>query len=116
MEGRLSNYIRTHRKRAGLSQRELARIIDYATKVSVFRHERVLALPPLLAALGYEVLFSVPISELFAGMREAVEQTVEERLSELEEDLRRTPRTEKARRQTLDWIAARRASLSSSTP
>src|ERR1039458_9946919 len=105
MDGHLSNYIRTHRKRAGLSQRELARIIDYATKVSVFRHERVLALPPLLAALGYEVLFSVPVSELFAGMREAMEQTVEERLGELEENLRRTPRAEKARRQTLDWIA-----------
>lgn len=113
MKGRLSNYIRTHRKRAGLSQRELARILDYTTKVTVFRHERVLALPPLLAALGYEVLFSVPISELFAGMREAVEQTVEERLTELEQELRRTPETEKARRQTLEWIAVRRATLPS---
>ena len=114
MEGRLSNYIRTHRKRAGLSQRELARILDYDTKVSVFRHERVLALPPLLAAIGYEVLFSVPISELFAGMREAVEQTVEDRLSELERDLRRDPRVEKTRRQTLDWIAVRRTASPSS--
>jgi DNA-binding XRE family transcriptional regulator len=113
MEGSLSNYIRTHRKRAGLSQRELARVLDYETKVSVFRHERVLALPPLLTAIRYEVLFAVPISELFAGMREAVEQVVANRLSELEQDLRRTPETEQARRQTLDWIVARRASLPS---
>jgi DNA-binding XRE family transcriptional regulator len=110
MKGSLSNYIRTHRLRAGLTQRELARIVDYRTKVSVSRHERVMALPPLLAALGYEVLFSVPVSELFAGMRDAVEQTVEERLTELEQELLRKPQTEIARAQTLDWIAERRTS------
>jgi transcriptional regulator with XRE-family HTH domain len=114
MEGSLSNYIRTHRKRAGLSQRELARILGYDTKVTVSRHERVFALPPLLAALGYEVVFSVPISKLFAGMREAVELVIEKRLDELEEDLRRERGRRKARRQTLDWLAARRASLTSS--
>jgi len=94
-----------------LSQRELAGILAYETKAAVARHERVLALPPLLAALGYEVLFSVPVSDLFAGMREAVEQTIEERLTEFEQDLRREPRVEQARRQTLDWITSRRASL-----
>lgn len=113
MEGSLSNYIRTHRLQAGLSQDELARLVDYETKVSVFRHERVMALPPLLTALAYEVIFVIPVSELFAGMREAVEQTVEERLNELEDDLRREPEIEKERKQTLDWIVRRRERLTS---
>lgn len=113
MEGSLSNYIRTHRKRAGLSQRELARILDY-TKVSVSRHERVFALPPLLAALGYEVVFGIPVATLFSGMREAVEQMIEKRLEELEEDLQRPERRREARRQTLEWLAERRASIMSS--
>lgn len=66
----LANYICTHRKRAGLSQRELGKILGY-TSVTVFRHEHVVALPPLLTALRYEVLFSVRVSTLFAGMRES---------------------------------------------
>lgn len=112
MEGSLSNYIRTHRKRAGLSQRELGNILGY-TKVTVFRHEHVVALPPLLTALRYEVLFSVPVSTLFAGMREAIQGEIEERLAELEKDLHRGTALE-ARKQTLDWLAVRRASLTSS--
>jgi DNA-binding XRE family transcriptional regulator len=112
MEGNLSNYIRTHRKRAGLSQRELGKILGY-TKVTIFRHEHVIALPPLLTALRYEVLFSVPVSTLFAGMREAIRDEIEERLAELEEDLQRGEERE-TRRQTLDWLAVRRASLTSS--
>ena len=114
MEGSLSNYIRTNRKQAGLSLRELARILDYDTKIAVLRHERVTALPPLLVALRYEVLFLVPVSELFAGMREAVESIVEERLAELEHDLRRKPNIERSRQQTLAWIETRRRSLISS--
>ena len=109
MGGSLSNYIGIHRRRAGISQRELGEIVGYG-KATIFRHEHVLALPPLLAALRYEVLFLTPVSNLFAGMREAIEDEVEERLEELEKELRRRT-SHYARKQTLDWIAARRTAL-----
>ncbi len=109
MEGSLSNYIAIHRRRAGISQRELGKLIGYR-KTTIYRHEHVRALPPLLVALRYEVLFLTPVGVLFAGMREAIEGEVEERLHELENELQqRTGRT--TRRQTLEWIAARRSAL-----
>jgi DNA-binding XRE family transcriptional regulator len=111
MEGSLSNYIRTHRKRIGLRQSELARILGYNSKVTISRHERVFALPSLLAALGYEVLFAIPVSDLFAGMREAVAQAIDTRLGELEKDLLQEQERRGARAQTLNWIASRRKSL-----
>ena len=106
MEGSLSNYIAIHRKRAGMTQREVGILVG-CSKASVFRHENVTALPPLLAALRYEVLFLTPAGTLFAGMREAIEDEMEERLDELETELRRGE-SQYTRRQTLEWIAARR--------
>ena len=78
------------------------------TKASIYRHEHVGALPPLLAALRYEILFLTPVSTLFAGMLEAVEDEVEERLEQLEDELQRGRH---ARKQTLDWITERRTVL-----
>jgi hypothetical protein len=67
----------------------------------------------LLAALGYEVVFSIPVSELFAGMREAVEPEIEKHLDQLEESLRRRQKGRwKTRRQTLDWLVERRQFMS----
>lgn len=109
MEGSLSNYIAIHRKRAGITQRELGKIIG-RKKIAIFRHEHVIALPPLLVALRYETLFSTPVGVLFAGMREAIEDEIEERLDELENELQRGNQ-HITRRQTLDWIAARRSAL-----
>ena len=103
-----------HRKHTGLSQRELARLLGYENKVSVSRHERLCALPPLFSALAYEVIFRVPVSDLFAGLTEAIEEIVGERLEELEKNLQQQTHGA-ARSRTLDWLAARRESLPSST-
>jgi len=111
MQGSLSNYIRSHRRRAGLSQRELAKVIGY-TKATVFRHEHTTSLPPLLTAFRYEILFATPVATLFAGVREAVEEEIEMRLTELEDELQRG-RTRETRKQTLDWLAARSSTLTS---
>jgi DNA-binding XRE family transcriptional regulator len=86
---RLANYIRMHRKRAGLTQRELGLILGYGYESPVSRHERFRALPSLIVALSYEAVFHVPVSEIFAGVHEAVALGVEERLSALEAELRK---------------------------
>src|ERR1700733_996381 len=62
------NHIRKHRKRTGLSQREISLLLGYKNQWQISRHERSEAIPPLLAALAYQVIFQVPLSIIFAPM------------------------------------------------
>jgi transcriptional regulator with XRE-family HTH domain len=83
------NYIKMFRLKSGLSQQDIANIIEYKDSGEVSRHERAETIPGLAGALAYEVIFHVPISKLFAGMYEVVEHDIESRLSELELSLER---------------------------
>lgn len=107
MPARISNHIRKHRIRAGLSQHELAVVLGYKNQAAVSRHERFQSIPTLLTALGYEVIFHVPAAKMFSGLREQVEQGIVARLSELEAALKQGRSTKDGVRK-LDWIAARR--------
>ena len=108
------NHLRHHRKKAGLSQRELGRILGYGNEGTISRHEESRSIPPLLSGLGYEVVFGASISSLFPGLRKSVEQAIEQRLRELEHELQ-----DKARNgvrasliaQKLAWLDERRALL-----
>jgi DNA-binding XRE family transcriptional regulator len=64
----LANYLRTHRRRTGLTQHELARVLGYGTHSAIARHERLESVPSLAVALRYQVLYRVPVSEIFAGL------------------------------------------------
>lgn len=106
----IPNRIYVHRRKASLSQRELAMLIGYRDEGSVARHERFNSLPPLLIALAYEVIFQIPASELFFGLRDTVEHVVEERISDLkkslaERDVHGKFATRNARK--LEWITTR---------
>ena len=79
--------LRTLRKKSGLSQRELAYVLGSRSELSVVKHERSEAIPSLLTALAYEVIFQVPISSQFRGLYTSVEAAIEERLAELEQRL-----------------------------
>ena len=113
-ENRLVNYVRAHRKRAGLSQLELAMILGYRNEGVVSRHELFRSVPPLLMALGYEVVFQTSVSELFPGLRETVENAIEISLAEFESVLRKQ-QNQAVRSQVpviarkLEWINGRRA-------
>ena len=76
--------LRTLRKKSGLSQCDLAYIVGFQSEIPVVRHERSKAIPNLLTALAYEVIFQAPISVQFRGLYESVEAAIEERLAELE--------------------------------
>ena len=84
---RLSNYLRRHRRRSSLSQRELGHVLGYGNEGCISRHESFRILPSLEIAIGYEVVFRVPVSELFAGLRDEVTEDVEARLAQLEQTL-----------------------------
>jgi transcriptional regulator with XRE-family HTH domain len=111
----LANSLRLHRHRTGLSQQELGRLLGYEDESAVRKHERFQSMPPFLIALGYEVIFQVPISELFPGITETVALGIERRLDELSSRMRErgnAARSDSAVRRTLDWLETRRKSSS----
>ncbi|MBV9760290.1 MAG: helix-turn-helix transcriptional regulator [Acidobacteriaceae bacterium] len=61
----VGNYLRAHRRTRGLSQRELALLVGYKNEWQVSRHELAKTIPPLTIALAYEVVFEVPVAQLF---------------------------------------------------
>ncbi len=105
------SYLRYHRKQSGLNQQELAGILGLTSEIQVSRHERGTALPPILAAMSYEIVFQMPISGLFPGLYGAVWQNVECRIETLEHELQQ--HTAKGREATfiarkLEWMWERR--------
>jgi transcriptional regulator with XRE-family HTH domain len=73
---RLPNYLRMYRKRAGLSQEELARLLGCRTGTKVSRYEHFKREPTLRTALAYEAVFRIPVRELFAGLGDVAERDV----------------------------------------
>lgn len=80
---KLPNYLRTHRKRTGFSQEELAFLLGCQNASKVSRYERFARLPTLKTALAYEAIFGASIRELFAGIYEEIEQEVRKRAETL---------------------------------
>lgn len=108
----IGNFLRSHRRTSGLSQRELARIVGYLTPFQVARHEQSSAIPALLIAISYEVVFRVSLSEIFPGLYRSVETKIEEVLSNMEQELQEC--TAKGRKaaiiaRKLEWMWARRS-------
>lgn len=113
-DNKLGNCLRTHRKKSGLSQREVAQVIGFRDGALVSRHERSHSLPPLQHALAYEVLFRAPVAGLFAGLQATVEQTIEAELAKLEGQLQnesgKGPQAALTARK-LEWLTERRNAL-----
>jgi DNA-binding XRE family transcriptional regulator len=86
-QSRLANDIRIHRRKTGLSQHDLGQVLGYLTEGPVARHEDGRRLPSLRIAIGYEIIFRVPVSEIFTDIRNEVSVTVEARLAQLEQQL-----------------------------
>ena len=86
-KSRLASYLSSHRKRSGLSQKELGQLLGYPSEGTVSRHERLRSTPPFHVALGYEAVFCVPVSELFPGKFEQIRKDVEARIAHMERQL-----------------------------
>jgi transcriptional regulator with XRE-family HTH domain len=83
------NYLRNHRKKAGLTQLELGRLLGYRDEGPVSRHEINKTLAPLRTGLAYEAIFRVPVSEIFPELFAEIKQKMEGNLTALKEDLER---------------------------
>jgi len=103
------NYVRAHRRRCGLSQRQLGILVGYGHGSAVGRHERSVSAPSLIVALAYEIIFEIPVGQLFPGFRSVVMKSVARNLQDLKTDLdstsgeRRGSSPEKTR-----WLAQQR--------
>jgi transcriptional regulator with XRE-family HTH domain len=79
----LPNYLRTNRKRFGLSQDEVAYLLGAESGAKVCRYERFVREPGLRAALACEAIFQRPVRELFAGLYAEIEREVAGRAKKL---------------------------------
>ena len=107
----LESYLRSHRLRSGMSQRELAELVGLIARHQISTHERSVAIPSLLVALSYEAIFRVPLTELFPGLYGAIQPNIEERLAEMERTLQNsTAKGRKARivARELEWLWERK--------
>jgi transcriptional regulator with XRE-family HTH domain len=77
---RLPNYIRTYRKRACLTQEDVAFLLGSKSSAGISRHERFKQTPDLQTLLAYEVLFRTPVRSLFSRKHEEIEQKLKHRI------------------------------------
>jgi transcriptional regulator with XRE-family HTH domain len=73
---KLTNYLRSNRKRLGLSQDEVAFLLGTQSGAKVCRYEKFTREPNLATALACEAIFQKPVRELFAGLYQEVEREV----------------------------------------
>jgi transcriptional regulator with XRE-family HTH domain len=88
---RLPNYLRTHRRRHGLSQAEIAMLLGAVSGTKTSRYENFTRMPGALTVFAFEIVFNQPASELFAGHYEAIRLAVQERAGRLVEQLSAQP-------------------------
>jgi transcriptional regulator with XRE-family HTH domain len=107
----VGNYLRARRKKAGLSQRELGRLLGYAGEGAVSRHEQSKTVPPLSIAITYEIIFQNHVSELYPAVTEKMKMTIEQRLLDFEKEMQgKAAKSSHAIHidQKLAWLSERR--------
>ena len=97
----LPNYLRTHRKRLGLSQDDLAYLLGCRSGTKVSRYERFRRQPKLATVFAFEVIVGVPARKLFAGLYVSAERDVVRRAEALLHELAGHPDSARLRRRTV---------------
>ena len=70
MKGRHESYIRSYRRKAHLSQADVAFLLGGTSGTSVSRHERGRRAPTVETALAYEVILGKSVGELYCRFLE----------------------------------------------
>jgi len=105
---RIHCYLRTHRKKWGLSQKELAQLLGGSDGTSVSRLEQLRRNPSLRTAFAIEILFDVSLREMFPKLFARVEEQLLARAYELHEELQGNPSpTTRAKLDLLDQALLR---------
>ena len=104
----LPNYLQTQRKRRSLSQEEVGFLLGLAGMNKgnkVCRDENFVREPSLQDALAYEVIYGLPVRELFAGVYQQAEQAVAARAKIL--NFRKLRKLDTRKQETIIQLAAK---------
>ncbi len=77
------NYLRTHRKRLGLSQEEVAFLLGVQSGAKICRYERIVREPTFKAAIAFELIFQRPVREVFKGLFQEIADEIAPRARKL---------------------------------
>jgi len=113
MDQRIKTYVRPLRRGWGLTQKELAFLIDAKSGTVVSRIEGVKRSPNLAAVLACALVFDVAPVELFPVLVTQIRDGVRRRVNELYEELQGNPG--KLTRKKLDFLEAVLARLEADT-
>jgi hypothetical protein len=102
MARRIKTYLRTLRRSAGLTQRELGFLLGLKGGAVVSRMESLKRVPTLLWMRACVLVFDTRAPELFPGLFEEVLESVRQRARELYEQLQGNP--SKTTRAKLDFL------------
>jgi transcriptional regulator with XRE-family HTH domain len=114
MVQRLKIYLRTLRRRSGLTQREFAFLLGLKHGAAVSRIERLQRAPNLVWARASVLVFGTRARELFPGLFSEVHEAVLRRATELYEELQGNP--SKETRVKLDFLEGVLARLDEERP
>ena len=76
MTHRVKTYLRTFRRRSGLTQAEVAFLLGVHSGAKVSRYERLSRRPSFLTALGLQAVFGVPAETLLPAISAEVERKI----------------------------------------
>ncbi|MEX8519018.1 MAG: helix-turn-helix transcriptional regulator [Leptothrix sp. (in: b-proteobacteria)] len=99
--------LRTHRRSWGLTQKEMAALLGFASSAHVSRIEQGKRTPSTETALACTVLFSVSLDELFPQLTTAIEKRLYERATRLHQGLLHTTTSSGVRKRDLLMRALR---------
>ena len=118
MPEQMHSYIRTYRRRLGLTQDDLAVLLELASASAVSRHECGRQLPLLETALGYERILSASLRDLFEHTACTVDERIARRSAVRLEEVRAEPvsRVRDFRLCTLERLAQSTSSLEPYVP
>lgn len=86
---RLVSYLKTYRKRSGLTQREVAFLLGWKKGESLSRYEKQHVIPSLQVALACAAIFRAPLEKLFPGVSDPIGNEISSRIDALMTELRR---------------------------
>jgi transcriptional regulator with XRE-family HTH domain len=112
MTTRVKTYLRTFRRRSGLTQAELAFLLGAEDGTQVSRYERLSRRPNLRTAFGLQTVFGVSADQLVPGIHAEVDRSVIQRARLLSRHLERhsdSARTKRKLRFLLSVMARSRA-------
>jgi len=107
-------YLRSLRRRWAFTQTELAFLAGLGSSAVVSRIENARRTPHLQAAFACELIFGMPLTDIFAVPHSEVAQGVLERARILYDDLQGNPSSETNSK--LDFLEALLARLEASAP